>query len=100
MQQLEVGVLAVSAGFTVDKCSGFNVCVKTDAALSNRLAVRLHIELLQVSWEPEQGLLVRRDISGCNLSDISVVESDESKHHGSILECRKITLALGEVAVN
>ena len=59
MQQLEVGVLAVCAGFAIYESARVYSDIETYSTLGHRLTVRFHIELLEVGRESEESLLIR-----------------------------------------
>ena len=80
VHQLVEAMLSISAWLSKDYWSSVDISIETSSIFSARLAVALHIELLDVSWESQQGLAVRQDCTRLNSTDVSVVEANEAEH--------------------
>jgi len=76
MHQLVEAVLAIGTWLTKDDRTSMDTSIEPCAILCARLSITLHIELLNMGWEPEQGLAVRENSTRLNTTDVRVVEAD------------------------
>ena len=82
MQQLEEGVLAVGAGLAPDQRAGR--VAASDAVERHALAVRFHVELLQIGRQARQALVVGDDRAGRITADDAVPVADEAQEQGQV----------------
>ena len=88
VDQLVEGVLAVGAGLAQDHRPGRGRDRR--AVEGHALAVRLHVELLQVGRQPQQPLVVGQDRAGRIAHDIAVPDADEPEQHRHVLRQRRV----------
>ena len=82
VDELVERVLAVGAGLAPHDRAGLHgdgVAVEVD-----RLAVALHVELLQVRGEAGEVLAVRQDRLGLGAEEVVVPDADEAEQHGQV----------------
>ena len=58
VHKLVEAVLSIGSWLTKNDRSGVHTSIKPGTILGARLSVAFHIELLDVRWEPQQGLAV------------------------------------------
>ena len=92
MHQLVETVLAVCAWLANNDWPSMHSLVQSGARFGTCLAIALHIKLLDVSWEPEQGLAVWQDSSGLYSANVRIVKADQAHHRNSIGSQRSIEL--------
>ena len=83
MEELVEGVLAVGAGLAEDDRAGR--AHHRGAAHAHALAVRFHVELLQVGRQPVQPLVVGEHRVGREAEDVAVPDADQPENHRHVL---------------
>ncbi len=97
MQELEERVLRIGAGLTPDYRAG--PALDRRAGARHALAVRLHLELLQIRGEAMQALIVRQHRVSRESEAIDVPHTDEPEQHRKIpLERRRTKVLIHFVA--
>ena len=76
MHQLIEAVLAISTRLTKNDRTGVDTFIQSQARLRARLAIALHIELLNMSWEAEQGLRVGQNGTRLDPTNVCVVKAN------------------------
>ena len=61
MHKLVEAVLSISAWFTDNDWPSVHPFIQSDTGFAACLSIALHVELLDVSGEPEQGLAIWQD---------------------------------------
>ena len=92
MHQLVEAVLAVSPWLAENDRARVDTLVETNAVLRARLAVALHVELLDVRWEAQECLAVRQNGARFYPANVRVVKADKAEHRDRAL-CQVIALA-------
>ena len=88
VQQLEEGVLAVGARLAEDDRAGG--ARRGRAVARHALAVRLHVELLEIGRKTAEALVVGNDGLGGKAPDIAVPDADQAHQDGNIVRQRRV----------
>ena len=88
MEKLEEGVLAVGAGFAPH--DGSRLALHGLSILGNPLAVRFHVELLQIGRKARQALVIGNDGTGGVIADVAVPDAEQAHQHGQVLKHRRL----------
>src|SRR5688500_13487786 len=83
MQKLKECMLSVGARLTPDHRAGG--IVHTAAVATHRLAVALHVALLEVSSKPAQMLIVREQGKGRGTQEVPVPDPEEADDNRHVL---------------
>ena len=92
MHQLVKTVLAVRSWLAENNWSCMNTLVQSNTSGRTGFPITIHVKLLDVSWEPEQGLAVWQDSSGLYSANVRIVKADQAHHRNSIGSQRSIEL--------
>ena len=95
VHQLVEAVLAVGSRLSEDYRSRLGS--QSGALQTNCLPVALHVELLNVCGEPEQGLTVWEHRPRCVAAHVVVIEAHQSQKHREVL---REVLGVAEVLVH
>ena len=80
MHQLVKAVLTICSWFTYDNGTSLDSRVKSSAIFRASFSITFHIELLNVSWEPQKSLTIREDCTRLDPTDVCVIEAYKAKH--------------------
>ena len=83
MNQLVKRVLAVGAGFAPDDGAGIDL--KIVAFHRHTLAVRFHLQLLQIGGQPRQALIIGQHGAGGIAADLIVPDTHQRQQHGQVV---------------
>ncbi len=81
------GVLAVGAGLAPDDWAG--IALNRRAVDRHALAVRFHVELLQIGREAQEPLIIGQDGARRITENVAVIEADQAKQHRQVLAHRR-----------
>src|SRR6185295_6525276 len=82
MEELVVGVLTVGAGGAPDDRTG--LVVHPPAVQVHRLAVRLHVELLEVERKPREVVAVRQHRVALRAEEVHVPDPEQAEQHRQV----------------
>ena len=89
MQQLEEGVLAIGAGLAPD--DGAGGALHRGPRFRHPLAVRFHVELLQIGGKARQALVIGNDGARRMPADVAVPDAEQTHQHRQVLQHRRVT---------
>ena len=88
VQKLEEGVLAVGAGLAPDDRAG--AVFDQPSVAGHALAVRFHVELLQMRGEAREALVVGQHRMGAEIPDVAVPDAEQPHDHRHVLGERRV----------
>ncbi len=87
VDQLVKGMLAIGAGLAPDDRAG--LALDRRAVQRHALAVRFHVELLQIGRKTRQALVIGQDGAGGVAQNIAMVEAEKAEQHRHVFAQRR-----------